>query len=152
MLPLVDESFTQEDFSKESGFVDVYDTDINRPYLDNHIFIMYDLKVKTKEAMRRYNKFAKLKTLQGRRVIYVDGHPYLVYAFVRLNEELKLDKKEKRGNVIYSKNKIRLMKFWKGMDDDINYKLAENISWQPTPLTSVPEEDYMVPIEEMFDQ
>ena len=48
IIPLIDESFTTDDFSKEAGFIDAFDTDINKPYLDNHIFLMYDPNVKTR--------------------------------------------------------------------------------------------------------
>ena len=40
IIPLIDDDLTLEDFSESTGFEAVYYEDINRPYLDNHIFII----------------------------------------------------------------------------------------------------------------
>lgn len=150
MIPLIDESITLDDISEEAGFIDAFDADINKPYLDNHIFLMYDPNKNTKKAQIRYAKFSKIGTLYNRRIIHCDGKPYLIYAFVRINNELKRDKKLLTGTIVDSKNKLRLMRFWKGNDDDVNNKLTRNALWQPSLRRSVPEEDWAPSLDSVF--
>lgn len=150
IIPLIDKSFTTDDFSKEAGFVDAFDTDINKPYLDNHIFLMYDPNVKTKKSAIRYQKFSKLSTLYNRRIIRVNDKPYLVYAFVIVNNEVKRDKKQLTGNITLSKNKLRIMQFWKGNDEDVSTKLTKNTLWQRSLERSVPEEDWLPSLDDVF--
>lgn len=151
LIPLIDKSFTIDDFSIKSGFIDAFDTDINKPYLDNHIFIMYDAEVKTKEAAKRYDKFSKLPTLYNRRIAIINNHPYLVYAFSVIDSEVKRDKKQLTGNITTSKNKLRIMQFWKGSDEDVSIKLTKNTIWQPIPKSSVPEEDWLPSLDDVFE-
>ena len=60
IIPLLDKSLTKEDISPEAGFVDAYNYDINRPALENCVFLMYDAYTRTPESNRRYGKFEKL--------------------------------------------------------------------------------------------
>ena len=60
IIPLLDDNITREDVSPNSGFVGIYTEDINKPYLDNHIFLLYDSEVNTIEAMNRHKKFKLL--------------------------------------------------------------------------------------------
>ena len=41
IIPLLDDNIVLEDVSEESGFVNAYTDDINKPFYDNHIFLLY---------------------------------------------------------------------------------------------------------------
>ena len=81
IVPLLDKSFEKEDISEESGFVEGYLQDINRPYLDNHIFLLYDGKLDTVAKLKRDEKIRKMPTLYGRYTIHIKNVPYLLYVF-----------------------------------------------------------------------
>ena len=60
ILPLIDDSITLDDISINSGFINAYTEDINRPYLEDKVFLLYDSKVNTAESMNRFRKFRDL--------------------------------------------------------------------------------------------
>ena len=64
IVPLLDDNIVLEDVSEESGFVNAYTDDINKPFYDNHIFLLYK-SVDTIESLRRFQKFNKLTTIHN---------------------------------------------------------------------------------------
>ncbi len=146
IIPLLDEALVKEDFTKEAGFVNAYMFDKNRPYLDNHIFLVYKLPIQGKEAFNREVNFStKCTNIQGFTVQEINGEPYKIYAFPILNSDIKriLEKREKPK---YTKSSIRILAFWRGYDDDVNAIMLTNkperigLDWN-----SVPEYDYKPP-------
>jgi len=146
IIPLLDEGLVKEDFTKEAGFVNAYMFDKNRPYLDNHIFLVYKLPIQGKEAFNREVNFStKCTNIQGFTVQEIKGEPYKIYAFPILNSDIKriLEKREKPK---YTKSSIRILAFWRGYDDDVNAIMLTNkperigLDWN-----SVPEYDYKPP-------
>ena len=81
ILPLIDDSITLDDISINSGFINAYTEDINRPYLEDKVFLLYDSKVNTAESMNRFRKFRDLDTLYNMKYIQINKHPYTVYCF-----------------------------------------------------------------------
>ena len=146
IIPLLDEALVKEDFTKEAGFVNAYMFDKNRPYLDNHIFLVYKLPIQGKEAFNREVNFStKCTNIQGFTVQEINGKPYKIYAFPILNSDIKriLEKREKPK---YTKSSIRILAVWRGYDDDVNAIMLTNkperigLDWN-----SVPEYDYRPP-------
>lgn len=146
IIPLLDEALVKEDFTKEAGFVNAYMFDKNRPYLDNHIFLVYKLPIQGKEAFNREVNFStKCTNIQGFTVQEIKGEPYKIYAFPILNSDIKriLEKREKPK---YTKSSIRILAFWRGYDDDVNAIMLTNkperisLDWN-----SIPEYDYKPP-------
>lgn len=147
IIPLLDEKITIDDLTPEAGFFDAYNYDINRPYLDDCIFLMYDDSVRTKESAKRYRKFEELSTVKNKKFIYIDGHCYILYAFVIINKDVKNILKGLR----HSKNSsyTRFLQFWGATDGVVNrYLLYPSDSFNHE-VHSVPEEDYHHTIDEI---
>lgn len=139
IIPLLDKKLTREDISPETGFVDAYNCDINRPALDNCIFLMYDASTRTKESNRRYGKFEKLDTIRSSKIIYVDKKAYIVYAFVIINTDIKNLLKGLRHSKTSSYTQF--VQFWGATDGVVNrYLLIAEPFYYGT--HSVPEADY----------
>ena len=79
ILPLIDERLTKNDISKESGFVNAYLYDQNRPSLEQCCFLLYDNSVRSKQQMLTWTKLRQLKLLRSIKVIYVNKKSYTVY-------------------------------------------------------------------------
>ena len=45
IIPLLDDNIVLEDVSEESGFINAFTDDINKPFYDNHIFFIFSYKV-----------------------------------------------------------------------------------------------------------
>ena len=87
IIPLLDDNILLEDVSEESGFVNAYTDDINKPFYDNHIFLLYK-SVDTIESLRRFQKFNKLTTIHNIRYITINNEHYIVYTFVKINKDI----------------------------------------------------------------
>lgn len=150
IIPLLDNNLTLQDLSLKAGFLGAYTQDINRPYLDNHIFLVYAPICWTKEAENRRDKFETLKTIYRKYYVTIDGQNYLVYAFV-LNRAIK----SIMSNCVMlsSKEKFRIISFWNLTDKDIN-------EFMMNPLYLIgefkelvlPEEDYKQSCELQYDK
>ena len=57
IVPLLDDNLTWNDLTVESGYINAYTTDKNRPFLEEKVFLLYDSSVNTKESLDRYRKF-----------------------------------------------------------------------------------------------
>mgnify|MGYP007054770753 CR=1 FL=1 len=142
LIPLLDDNITKEDVSPNSGFVAAYTEDINRPYLDNHIFLLYDTEVNTIEAMNRYKKFRCLDTLYNYRYVIVNRKHYMIYTFTRVNNK-EITNIINTGLVSKHKDALNIYNFWKDLDEDTTrriFKLKYSNSIEL--IHSVPEEDY----------
>jgi hypothetical protein len=148
IIPLLDKEITKEDLSPEAGFIDAYSYDINRPAIENCIFLMYDADSRTDEANRRYGKFEKLSTLRSSKVIYVDKKAYIVYAFVIIDTDIKNLLK----GVRHTKNAsyLRFVQFWGTGDGVVNHYLLVPTTCFNYEARSVPEEDYRPTLDELW--
>lgn len=141
IIPLLDDILDIEDLSEDSGFVGAFSSDINRPYLDNHTFLMYDLTKQTKEAYDREWKFRKLSNLHGWKVIYVNQKPYKIYTFCNSTKDAQRCTKGQHLNNTKSLDKI--ISFWKGTDESVsNYVFQSRFGELEIDKSIVPEEDY----------
>lgn len=110
---LLDDKITYNDIGPESGLVDAYFYDMDRPFLDNHMFLMYDPHAKGKYVSAAICKMKTLNSFYNSRVIHVNKKPYFVYAYT-INPTIK---KLKKGAVICSNaQKLRMIDFWRGKD------------------------------------
>ena len=82
IIPLLDKNLTLEDISPEAGFIDVFSEDINKPYLDNHIFLLYDLTNTSAKAYSRNKKLESSKKLYDKYIITISGNEFIVYVFI----------------------------------------------------------------------
>ena len=112
ILPLVDDSITLDDVSTNSGFINAYTEDINRPYLEDKVFLLYDSKVNTVESMNRFRKFRDLDTLYNMKYIQINKHPYTVYCFSNPTNKKDISSLISIGKKIKTNESFKLIKFW----------------------------------------
>lgn len=146
VIPMIDEELQLEDFDKNSGFVGIYAYNKNKPSLDRHIFLLYDMK---KMDVNKAYKFSRLKNLYSKKIEFIKNKAYYVYTFPRISSDIDnlLRKGEKPKSI---KNNNRITSFWRGHYDDI----SEYMFYRPWKLyndwESVPEYDYRQSIEDML--
>ena len=138
IIPLVDEKLSLEDLSEATGFEGIYFEDINRPYLDDHIFLMYDWN--DKKSTKVFYKFRNMKSFYGYKIIYINRVPHIVYTFTSNS----LINRLKRGTAILRDiNKLRILQFWQFKDAWIALNVARGTVTSDPPNEIVPEEDYL---------
>lgn len=141
ILPLLDEKLTKEDISKDYGFVGIYTNDINRPVLDNHTFLMYDLSVNSKYAYERDIRFRQFTNIYNTKIEMIGGKAYCIYAFTNVNPDIKrLFNGEKPRHI---NSVVRILSYWRGYDAEVNCAM---LTKQPVRIkrtfNQVPEFDY----------
>ena len=140
IIPLLDDNITLEDVSEESGFVNAFTEDINKPYYDNHIFLLYK-SVDTIESLRRFQKFNILETIHNIRYITINKEHYIVYTFVKINKDI--NNILKCGQCFNPKNSLEINNFWKNIDNDLFQRLfIPQYEYSKDIKDVLPEEDY----------
>ena len=143
IVPLLDENLTRKDLSKKAGFCGAFVKDKNRPGLDNHIFLMYDISNPTEENHKREARFRKQTNIYSEKVVFIKGIPYKIYAYPRLNSDINYTLKHKLGPK-YIKNTLRVMKFWNFTDEELDrFLLSDRLSKLEYKCKTIPEADYM---------
>lgn len=117
IVPLLDNTITKEDLSKDAHFVEAYDYDINRPQLTNHIFLLYEY-VADKESNIRDAKFRSSPYLYDSDIIAIKKKLYFLYTFSVINDSIKRLRGSKMP--INKKDLFRIYKFWDFTDEDVN--------------------------------
>lgn len=142
IIPLLDEGITIDDLSPNAGFVDAFTDDINRPYLDRHIFLLYVDTLDTKEAYDRTIKFKSFKSLYNTVTVRIKGILCRVYAFCVTNPAI--NHITKNTFMLSDSDKLRILRFWKTTDADINEFFVKSIDTvlHSFNRSSVPEWDY----------
>lgn len=142
IIPLIDNGIKLSDLSAQSGFVNIFSEDINRPYLDNHIFLLYSSTVLTNEAFEREARFKTLKSYYNMYEVEIGGMAFVLYAFVILNKSIK---NIMSGSVTLSiDDKNRINAFWNLSDRDVNTYMLNPLYVMYSKFVNnvVPEEDY----------
>lgn len=138
VLPLL--GISKDDISESTGFIDAYTDDINRPSLDNHIFLMYDWSKLTPEGVHVFYKFQKLGNLWGKKIIYIKGKARMVYTFIG-NKQISsiID----GAGYLSQDNKLSVLQFWGFGDQWIrSHVMSGTITTNPE-RSFIPEEDYL---------
>ena len=147
IIPLLDKEITKEDLSIEAGFIDAYNCDINRPALDDCIFLLYDANKHTEASNKRFSKFEKLKTIRSHKIIYVNNKPCSVYAFVIINNDIRNLLKGLRHTKTSSYT--RFVQFWGADDGVVNRYIVFPTEPFNYEARSVPEADYQYTLSEV---
>ena len=152
IIPLLDENITLDDISAEAGFIGIYSEDINRPYLDNHIFLLYDLANTTTKAYVRDKKLRSSKYLYGVYNVKIIGNEFVMYVFNIVSNTIKNIKRN--AFVFTDKEKMRIFTFWNFTDSDINSFLLNPLYFIGIGFVRavVPEEDYKPSYELVYDK
>jgi len=139
LLSLVNDKLTIDDILPSTGFSGIYTLDINRPYLTNHIFLLYKF-VATKDSKKTKEKLESFDNFYNKRKISIDGVLYWLYSFT-INEASK-HIMNNTGKLLLKKDKIQICKFWNFVDADINEFIFGNVILEEFENNTVPEEDY----------
>lgn len=147
-IPLLHPDITKKDIDECSGFVEAYFEDKNKPYLTNHLFLMYDIESKQPNVATCFYKLQHLNNRYGTRVVSIKGKQYIVYYFT-------IDKTIRNlrdGNIILSvAQKQRILDFWGHSDAWVtNNVLLGTMYEHPEPLV-LPEEDW-APEEDGYEE
>lgn len=108
-----------EDIDDKSGLKDASLTDADRPYLDNHLFLMYDL---TTIPDKVHKKLDRLDCVFNQTLRNNDNHTYIVYA-ISLNQNQK--------NIIRmphadGSNGAKIISFYYGRDVELVNKIMSH--------------------------
>lgn len=151
IIPLLDKNLTLEDISPEAGFVDIFSEDINKPYLDNHIFLLYDLTNTSAKAYSRNKKLESSEYLYDKYIITISGNEFMVYVFVAS----RTIKNIKRNVFVFTnEEKMRIYTFWNFTDVDINKFLLDPLYFLSIRFVNsvIPEQDYKASCELAYDE
>ncbi len=138
ILPLIDNNISLEDIAEDTGFVGIYMEDINRPYLDDHVFLMYNWN--DVMSTKVFYKFKNMSSFYGYRIIYLKGVPYIVYTFT---SNSLINRLKKGVAILRDVNKLRILQFWQFKDAWVALNVARGTVTDDSPRDILPEEDYM---------
>ena len=135
VMPLIEKNLKLDDFSVESGFVDIYTYDPDNPGDYRSIYFVVNDDVRTalsKDRARRYVKSPSLKGIYTKRC---NNMPYMVYKFSMTPSTYKM----KDGVISPTlEERARILQFW-GITSDIGRLLLCN-------STLSVETDYAMPL------
>lgn len=137
IIPLIDENISLDDIQDDT-FIDCYLEDKNRPFLDNHIFLMYEWG--DKKSTKVFYKFRNIKSFYGYKIIYIGGKSYIIYTFTS-NKNIK---HLRNGNILLgSLLKLRILRFWQFTDKWVTFNIMRGTVMCDPPSNILPEEDYI---------
>ncbi len=144
IIPLLGPEITLDDISVDKGFRGAFSYDINRPTLDNHIFLIYS-RTTTGFSIERDKRLKSLGSFYSRREIKIKGITFLCYTFVIINPSIRYIKSNLNSMISY-KDLLRIAKFWNFTDDDINkytLRIQMDIFSEQFEQVVIPEWDYI---------
>lgn len=144
IVPLMDDNLTWQDLTVESGFINAYTSDKNRPYLEDKVFLVYDSEVNTKESLERYCKFERLDSKYNKRYITINKHHYTVYCLANPRYKKDISQLKSIGKACSAEAEREICSFWNNVPvPDLiprlfypTYRFGESI------IAELPEEDY----------
>lgn len=138
IIPLIDENMSLEDLDESTGFIDCYLEDKNRPWLIDHIFLMY--KWGDTKSTKIFYKFRAMKSFYGYRIVYINKECYIVYTFT-INPSIK--SLRKGYSILRDNLKLRILRFWQFKDDWISINVMKDAITCGPVVSILPEEDYI---------
>ena len=140
IIPLLDKRLTLEDISEDVGFCGMATMDINRPYLDNHIFLIYSMEM-TNKAIAVRKKLASLDNLHSKINCRIKGKACRIFCFPIIGNSII----DLMSNIIApcEQDLLQIYKFWNFNDVEMNKYMVDN-TYLPELFkkTTVPEFDY----------
>ena len=140
ILPLTLYPITLSMLSKEAGFVDAFTNDINRPWLEDRIFLMYEFDMSTKEKAIRFEKMRRmgLKPYKYK----IKNKWYHVYAIPYKNSGVIASRIWEFMRIYDTDDLYKIMVFWKNTDKELTKLLfVSSLTHIRFEKTNVPEED-----------
>lgn len=146
IIPLLNKNIKKTHLTERAGFVNAYTWDKNRPFLDNHIFLLYDDSIRTEDSSKRFYEFSKMDSLYDMKYIYINNHMYVLYIFNIIDSDIKYFLKGLRHKK--DSTFARILQFWGGDDISILKYLNKTLTAYCCTGESVPEEDFTVTLDE----
>lgn len=139
ILPMINESLSLDDISENSGFIDAYSIDINKPGITNCIFLLYK-KSMTQQAIATDKKLSSLPELYNKRNIKINDQFYTLYGFV-INKNIRFIMNN-ATLMLGDSCKRQIGNFWKFTDSDVTDYLLGYYYFKKFEDNYVPEEDF----------
>lgn len=144
IVPLLDDNLTWNDLTVESGYINAYTTDKNRPFLEEKVFLLYDSSVNTKESLDRYRKFKQLDSLYNTKYITINNKHYTIYCLSNPKYRKDIHNLQSTGKTYNVSAALEINRFWANVPVPelaqrlfLNtYRFGESIN------AELPEEDY----------
>lgn len=135
VMPLIEKNLKLDDFSDESGFIDVYTEDPDRPGNYRSIYFVVNDDVRNALSIDRARRFIKSPNLKGVFIKRCNNVPYMVYEFNMTPSAYKM----KDGVISPTlEERTQILQFW-GLTSDIGRLLLSN-------STLSVETDYAMPL------
>lgn len=145
ILPFLFEN--KDIFNDEHSFVNAYVEDINRPYIENSIFVLFESNTSVYDKIR--NTVKENPYYYGEYDVFIDGKYYNEYVFTIPKEKRDIIDCIKTGysNSLSHENKERIINFWK--DNSLSYlKDLINTPKDITQIRTLQERKEIVDIED----
>ena len=135
VMPLIEKNLKLDDFSVESGFIDVYTEDPDKPGDYRSIYFVVNDDVRNALSIDRARRFAKSPNIKGVYTKRCNNIPYMVYKFSMTPSTYKM----KDGVISPTlEERTQILQFW-GLTSDIGRLLLSN-------NTLSVETDYAMPL------
>lgn len=143
LIPIASGNLKLEDIDPKNGFVDAYTRDINKPYLDNHIFLMFKFGTNSHKKWFRHDRMKNDVNRYNTFTYQIKGELYTVYCFCIDNRLMKSMIKEYPQ--LTKSEKIRIGTFWNGTDENVSNFIFTNVQTKPLKFdyNTIPEQDYV---------
>ena len=139
IIPLLDDNLVKEDICVDTGFVNAYTEDVNRPWHSNNIFLLYKVE-NTYQAFITFKKLTKLDTLKTWYPLRIKGKSYRMFVFQKCNSSYI----KELINVGASFGNVKAMKsyidFWK------NFSVEDVKPFLNTELKNIIPMKYITPL------
>ena len=135
VMPMIEKNLKLDDFSVESGFVDVYTEDPDKPGDYRSIYFVVNDDVRNALSIDRARRFVKSPSLKGVYTKRCNNMPYMVYKLSMTPSTYKM----KDGVISPTlEERTQILQFW-GLTSDIGRLLLSN-------NTLSVETDYAMPL------
>lgn len=139
IIPLIDDDLSYGDILPQSGFVDSYTADPDKPCGENAIYLTYNDSIRTDMTKRCASRLGDIKSVRYRYVKMVNKVPTMVYKLYVKPEVKHLFS----GHIeLTPEQMVRIFDFW-GYNSDVAIYLCSNKQKVLNVEHNMPLEDYV---------
>lgn len=133
-------------FNDDYDFINAYIGDINVPFYDNHIFVLFKYNPEEYDRIESYMK--NNSRYFSRREVFIDGIFYLEYIYIITPDIKEVINSIKEGlyHTLTVDSKSKIIKFWNNLD--LSY-LRGLLEFMPEKCRSLEEEGEIVTEEDI---
>lgn len=115
IVPLCDNNITWRDLTVESGFINAFTIDKNRPFLEDKVFLVYDSSVNTAESLETHSKMCKLDSYYNKCYITINKKHYTVYCLSNPKYSEDIKRLRNNGKPLTLDAMLEIYRFWQGI-------------------------------------